>query len=119
MRKYIASAVAGLLSLPAIVNAQLGSTDTGLTQTADGVYATTGDSSIGTYVGERILVPALSLVGVIFLVLMVYAGFLWMTAGGKPDNVQKAKDLMIRAVIGIIIISAAYAITDFIFDALG
>jgi len=57
---------------------------------------------------------ALSFVGIIFLVLTVYAGIMWMTAQGNSGQVDKAKDLLINAVIGLIIISAAYSITIFV-----
>ena len=33
----------------------------------------------------------LSIVGVIFMVLMVYAGYLWMTAQGEEQKVEKSK----------------------------
>ena len=57
---------------------------------------------------------ALQVVGIIFLVLMVYAGFLWMTAGGNEENVAKAKRLIMAAVIGVAIVLAAYSITYFV-----
>ena len=60
----------------------------------------------------------LGLLGVIFLVLVIYAGFLWMTAGGNEDQVGKAKRLLINAIIGVIIIVAAYAISYFVLNAL-
>ena len=60
----------------------------------------------------------LGLLGVIFLVLIIYAGFLWMTAGGNEDQVGKAKGLLINAIIGVIIIVAAYAISYFVLHAL-
>ncbi len=61
---------------------------------------------------------ALSFLGVIFLILMVYGGYLWMTARGKEDQVNKARDLIIAAVIGLIIVIASYAISNFVVDAL-
>ncbi len=61
---------------------------------------------------------ALSFVGLAFFVLMIYAGFLWMFARGNDQDVQKAKDLIQAAVIGLIIVLAAYAITMFIGNAL-
>ncbi|HNW55902.1 MAG TPA: hypothetical protein PKN62_02390 [bacterium] len=60
----------------------------------------------------------LGLLGVIFLGLAIYSGFLWMTAGGKIDQVKKATDLLAQAVIGLVIILFAYAITYFIVNAL-
>jgi len=56
----------------------------------------------------------LSFIGIIFLVLTVYAGFLWMTAQGNSSQVEKAKDLLINAIIGLVIVTAAYSITIFV-----
>lgn len=59
----------------------------------------------------------LSFVGIIFLVLTIYAGIMWMTAQGDTGQVTKAKDLLINALIGLIIITAAYSITSFVGNA--
>ncbi len=108
-----------LFFLPQLAFAQLTPEDTGLEATGDEVYgAIDEDETIGVWIGKYLITPVLSLVGVIFLVLMVYAGVLWMTAGGNSDQVTKAKNIMIAAVIGTIIIAAAYAITNFVFDAI-
>lgn len=60
----------------------------------------------------------LSLIGVLFLIMMIYGGFLWMTAGGNESQVEKAKKLIIAAVIGTIIVVSAYAISYFVIDKL-
>ena len=60
----------------------------------------------------------LSFLGVIFMMLMVYGGFLWMTARGNEDQVKKARDLITAAIIGLIIIILSYLISIFIIDAL-
>ena len=65
----------------------------------------------------RIIRTLLGLLGIIFLVLMVYAGFLWMTARGESDPVDKAKDIIRQAIIGLIIVFLAYALTGFIINA--
>ena len=49
---------------------------------------------------------------------IIYAGVLWMTAAGNEGQVTKAKNIIITSVIGTVIIAAAYAITNFVFDAL-
>ncbi|MFA7314585.1 MAG: hypothetical protein WC025_01475 [Candidatus Magasanikbacteria bacterium] len=53
-------------------------------------------------------------VGLIFFGLMVYAGLRWMTARDQADKVEKARNTMIGAVIGLAILLAAYAITVFV-----
>ncbi len=60
----------------------------------------------------------LSFVGTILLVVIIYSGFLWLTAGGNQEQVTKARKLITNGVIGMIIITAAYFLTDFIIGAL-
>lgn len=54
------------------------------------------------------------LLGVIFLVLTIYSGYLWMTAGGNADQVEKAKRMLVQGIIGLTILLSAYAITEFV-----
>lgn len=56
----------------------------------------------------------LSFSGVIFMSLMVYAGYMWMTARGNEQRVDKALEIIKAAVIGLIITVGAYSITNFI-----
>jgi len=68
----------------------------------------------------NIIAAALDLLGIIFFVLIVVAGFKWMTAGGNGDLVDSAKSQLTQAIIGLFIILAAYGIAGFIFNcALG
>ena len=60
----------------------------------------------------------LGLLGIIFLVLIIYSGFNWMTAGGDEEKVTLAKNTLTRAIIGLVIIIAAYSITYFVFSSL-
>lgn len=59
----------------------------------------------------------IGLLGIIFLLLIVYAGYLWLTAQGDEKKIEHAKDMLKNAVIGLIIISAAYAIAAFVINA--
>lgn len=54
---------------------------------------------------------ALSVIGALFLVLMVYAGFLWMTARGEESQIDKARKIIVGTAIGLFIVITAYAIT--------
>jgi len=60
----------------------------------------------------------LSFLGVIFVILIIYAGFLWLTSAGSEDKISKAKKIMTAAVIGLAIVLAAYTITFFVIDKL-
>jgi hypothetical protein len=65
----------------------------------------------------RIIRVALGLLGLIFLILTVYAGFMWMIARGESDKVETAKNTLKNGVIGIIIVLIAYTLTGFIVNA--
>lgn len=67
-------------------------------------------NDVPTAIG-KIIGIALSFLGLIFFVLMIYGGFLWMSARGDGGQVTKAKDLIEAATIGLIIILSAYAVT--------
>ncbi|MFH1789897.1 MAG: hypothetical protein ABH832_02405 [bacterium] len=73
-------------------------------------YGKAVDPRITVSLGIKVI---LSTLGVIFFVLTIYAGFLWMTAGGNEEQIEKSKKLLKRAVIGLIIILSAYSITWF------
>ncbi|MBU4453032.1 hypothetical protein L6260_01825 [Candidatus Parcubacteria bacterium] len=75
-------------------------------------------TDIAFFVG-RIIGVAMTIVGVLLLVLIIYSGFLWMTAGGDKEKVKKAQDYLLNSVIGLIIILVAYSITWFVVSALG
>lgn len=77
-----------------------------VSQPQDGSFL---QSRVGQVIGF-----VLSFVGVLFLILMIYAGLTWMTAGGNKEQVSKAKSLMINAVLGLIVVMGAYALTAFI-----
>ncbi|PIR95104.1 hypothetical protein COT95_00495 [Candidatus Falkowbacteria bacterium CG10_big_fil_rev_8_21_14_0_10_37_6] len=67
---------------------------------------------------STVIVAIFALLGVIFLVLMIYAGFLWMTARGNDEQVSRAQKILQQSVIGLIIIVGAYAITYFVLSNL-
>jgi len=75
------------------------------------------DQSLPKAVAEIIRI-ALGLLGIIFLALIVYAGFMWMTSAGNEDRIQTAKKIMVAAIIGTAIILCAYIITIFVIESL-
>ncbi len=76
-------------------------------------YGATPTTSLPELVGRYIRI-FLGLLGVIFAILVIYGGYTWMTSFGKSEKVDKGKDLIVDAVIGLVIILAAYAITGFV-----
>lgn len=66
----------------------------------------------------NIIKVALSLIGVLMVALLVYGGYLWMTAGGEEEKITKAKQIVRNAIIGIAIVLSAYAISVFVVNRL-
>jgi len=75
------------------------------------------DASVGSIIAA-VIKAVLGLLAVIFLVLMVFAGFKWMMAQGNEDQIKKSLETIKAAAIGLIIVLSAYAITYFIFTYL-
>ncbi len=67
----------------------------------------------------NIIRAALGLLGLVMVILMLYAGFIWMTAGGNDDQIVKAKSIIKNAIIGLAIILASYSIVWFVMNLLG
>ena len=76
-----------------------------------------GTVSIGYLVGSIIKV-VLSLLSIIFLILLLIAGLRWMMANGNDEVVKKASAAIKSAIIGLIIVLGAYAITYFVLNYL-
>jgi hypothetical protein len=92
--------------------------DTGLKEAAEiAGIPQRGEESIPARIGS-IISYALGFVGVVFLILMIAGGLMWMTAAGNEERVSKAKSLITNAVIGMIIVFSAYAITYFVTETL-
>ena len=119
MRKLFA---AFTLALSLAVPATAFAIDTGLSSTATAAFGssmTSGENAkLSYFIGNNIIKPVFGLIGVIFFMLMVYAGMLWMTAQGDPKKVEKAKDILITSVIGAVIVAASYILTNAVFNAI-
>lgn len=83
------------------------------TSTSAGLTSKPLPELVGSFIAS-----ALGLLGVVLVVLVIYAGFIWMTAQGNDEKIKKAKGMITSAVIGMIIIFAAYAITNFVVASL-
>ncbi len=121
MRKLAALFVtAFLLFAPSVSLAAFSVKDSGLKDTVETGYGPITDENynIAKFIGNFIIKPAVGLLGLIFFCLMIYAGFLWMTAAGDDKKISRAREILQAAVIGTVIVLAAYAITGFVFNSL-
>ncbi len=62
-----------------------------------------------------VIKTAFQFIGIIMLCLMLYAGYLWMSARGDDSKVSEAKAVIRNAVIGMILLTMSYTLTAFIF----
>lgn len=114
--KYYLLLAASSVLFPIAARAQFGLQETArkaglIPETGDAPFGVAG--LVGTVVGY-----GLAFIGVIFFVLMLYAGFLWMTARGNEEQVKKAQELIQSAIIGIVIVFMSYVITNFVLGRL-
>ena len=80
-------------------------------------YSQVTETTLAETIG-LVVKAALSMVGAIFLLLMVYAGYLWMTARGEEEMVKKSQKIIISSIIGLIIVVASYTLTNFVVGAI-
>lgn len=90
-------------------------TDFGVSEIESEVQLSSGNIQV---IIARIINVILGLLGIIALGIVLYAGFLWMTAGGNEERITKARKLLINGVIGLVIIMSAFAITLFVLNKL-
>jgi phage shock protein PspC (stress-responsive transcriptional regulator) len=89
----------------------------GLVTSATTAGLTTKSLDVPVLIG-KILAVVLGFTGTIFFILVIYAGLMWMTAVGNEENIKKAQSILKTAIIGLIIVLSAYAITKFIGSSL-
>jgi hypothetical protein len=99
-----------------LVNTNTGKDQTNAFQNSAGLAA--ADETTAPALVATLIKAFLSLLGVIFVVLIIIAGFKWMNAGGNEKDVEDAQTRIKTAIIGLIIILSAYAITAFVFSRL-
>ena len=114
-RFIVATAMISTLALGTPVFAQV--LNTGLSEAAGPMGAGYKDQNLAPMIGYLISI-LLGLLGIIFLLLTIYAGFTWMTAMGEAKKVDVAKGTLARAVIGLVIVLSAYAISKFVVTTL-
>ena len=91
-------------------------TDSGINDIAPTIgYEVNSDLPVEYYIGT-ILGVLFSFMGLIFLILVIYSGVNWMTAQGNTSQIDKAKNTIVKAIVGLVICLSAYAITYFVMN---
>lgn len=76
-----------------------------------------GPRKLPEIIGDGIGV-GLGVIGAVALALFVYGGFMWMTAAGNTSRVQKGREILIWATVGLVVIFTSYAVLNFVLDAI-
>ena len=112
-----------LTSLPAPANAStLDQVNSGFSQTGEEAgYPVQGGKPKQEFADAWVnyVNGMISLMGLLFMVLMIYGGWLWMSAKGNEEQVQRAKKLIINAVIGLTLVIGARLIIELALIYLG
>lgn len=93
---------------------------TSATQQATGGLLPTsikGATNVPELIGSIISI-ILGLLGIVFFGLIFWAGFNWMTAQGNSDKIDRSKETITSAAVGLVVVLAAYALTNFVFESL-
>lgn len=118
MSKKVKLIILALSFLGAITAANLAlAADFGVNAVNNGLANSLTSTDPRILVG-RIIQIALGFLGAIAVVIIMYAGFIWMTSNGEEEKISKAKMILRNAVIGLIIIMSAWGITTFILTKL-
>ncbi len=115
MKIIIITALLMMMGLPLVTFAQTGTTGGAGTVTLTNPI---GETNPNIIIG-KVINAVLGIVGSLALLMFTYGGFTWMLAAGNNERVQKGKDILIWATIGLVIIFSSYALIKLIFKSLG
>ncbi|TAK05127.1 hypothetical protein EPO33_04060 [Patescibacteria group bacterium] len=114
--KRFASGIVPFLMLSLPMAAQAAGVNLGLTSDVEGALGL-GTQDVRVTIA-RIINVFMGLLGIIAVVIILYGGFIWMTAAGNEERVDKARKMIVAGVIGLAIILSAYAIARFVVNSL-
>ncbi len=80
-----------------------------------------GDSGAGALTAflNNLIAMIYMLIGFIFLFMMIFGAFQWITSGGDKESVAKARSRITNAIIGLAILALAFFLTSFIGQLFG
>lgn len=62
---------------------------------------------------------AITVAGVVFVLLFLIGGIQYLAAAGNEDNTNKAKKLLVDAVVGLVIVIVSWAVGTYVLSLLG
>lgn len=117
VKGLISATMLASMALPMVAMAQGNVTANELLPGNIGTTIGTGTEDLRITIA-RIIRTAMSLLGIIAVLIILYGGFKWMTAAGSDEAVGDAKKIITAGIIGLVIILTAYAIASFVINSL-
>lgn len=77
-----------------------------------------GDTNEPNELVANVIRTSLGVIGGLTLLVLVYGGFLMLTSVGNSEKLNKAKETLMWATIGLIVIFGAWGISDALFKVL-
>ncbi len=69
-------------------------------------------------IATDIINQMIGVLGILSVVIILIAGFMWMMAGGDDEKVAGAKKTLVSGLIGLIIVVTSFSIADFVLGSL-
>src|SRR3989344_5599784 len=60
----------------------------------------------------------LGFLSIVAVLIILWGGFKWMTAGGNEEKVEEAKKMIIAGIVGLAVIFTSFAIATFVINQL-
>jgi cytochrome bd-type quinol oxidase subunit 2 len=122
----VAAAALALVAVPALVPVAVSAQDSatsdplkcGTTLNVDstaGCDISQGTSGINSIITNIVNIFSI-IVGIVSVIMIIYGGFRYVTSGGDSGNVSAAKNTIIYAVIGLVVVALAQFIVQFVLD---
>jgi len=117
-----AFAVPALMTASASAAVSTGDIQSNLCQGSNGDLNATGDTTncdtSATDTANNLVKEIINIisvvVGIIAVIMIIFAGFRYVTSGGKEDSVKSAKNTILYAIIGLVVVALAQIIVHFV-----
>ncbi|MDB5166991.1 MAG: rane protein of unknown function [Candidatus Saccharibacteria bacterium] len=84
----------------------------------DSVICKSQNDNVGSITGA-VVNTLLFLLGLAAVIVIIIAGFIYVTSSGEAAAITRAKNMILYAVVGLVVAFSAYAIINWVLKAFG
>ncbi|KKT35529.1 MAG: hypothetical protein UW24_C0007G0019 [Parcubacteria group bacterium GW2011_GWA2_44_12] len=92
----------------------LNGSDRAITATGASADDPSFDANVLPNKGIQFLQYALSFLAIIGVAMILWGGFTWMSSGGNEQTIDRARKILLAALIGLVVITSAWVIVSFV-----